>query len=1023
VKCDDKATKAFGDIAHWKFRGVRYTTSEDFLCWKENWQLFIRECNTTTGQWMPENVTCQKLGKTNEYCPEDLLEIKNDDGNNHLCLKISSKPDKYDDKFCYGSNAIASSDLSKDQMSNFLLLLLERNIREFWLPLRRDNKTMPFTIRLPGKHWGKVVEGNKGKIFDYNPNANCMSAQYFHNYLNKSEDGPKIMIKDCQALLHSICVFRDNFVTASGCPNGFGALSYRPNECYGVQRRKFLSEEKENILSLKDYFQNRNAIEQVLKGSISEKRREQFFEVDQFFDDSGDSYVILMNRKEKVKVENQDSGTLPVLYKEVVNIQNNFVQLMLKIDTKLNNLILIVYNRKYLWRIGKQDGIKCFTNADYDIMRGININLIWENENKTKSIYKVKRIGKDPGEYWCEGHTIQNFQLVSSLRIVTSQETRGHTFSVKLNMTCMKRSEFDLCNNIVHNNVKKIAKHDHEALKKLSKTVSPHLVLHNTRIMSIEIIASNYTSYWIHITASLMNSAVDNSDEDSSEESDSLENELSIRHDTSIRMEVWRLLQKLISIYNLKSNSIVRSTEYCFPEMFTTVNNEIYQWNQAVRGQLGTLSNLCLQNNGMPLLRKCQGDFIFGAYWEELKKNVFCQFEKEKSKITKTLYTLEKSKIIRDFPEKTVREVKTILQESANKLLPADVHYTANILQTSIKYIQQYMNTNALGQSRSRETIKYISHDLVDIYNYIVNVKRNTIKMSATLNSTNKLLEVFETGINTLSVQISESMLNGTSDEIDASSIDVDILEYVDVGVTVKVSCNFLYFIINPLIANVSGIAIFQNDNFTELPYILKGAFKHEHFRFLQSSHDIQDLISEPNLQFATYLPEKLLDNLNRISSTLNVTEKSQTIIVIKMYSNDMLFQPQDKEDQPTAVGRVISVSLPGHSTQLPENLPMVFHIKNSTATDPCRYWNFEKWVSDGLWLDLSLQNTYRNFVICQVSHLTPFAYLIGFNITSIDDDIEVNIRQLHDQALDIITLIGCSLSLLGICGIFITAA
>jgi len=56
------------------------------------------------------------------------------------------------------------------------------------------------------------------------------------------------------------------------------------------------------------------------------------------------------------------------------------------------------------------------------------------------------------------------------------------------------------------------------------------------------------------------------------------------------------------------------------------------------------------------------------------------------------------------------------------------------------------------------------------------------------------------------------------------------------------------------------------------------------------------------------------------------------------------------------------------------------------------------------------------------VSHLTPFAYLVGFNLTE-EGGIDVSILQVHGQTLDIITLMGSSLSILGISGIFITAA
>ncbi|XP_030557506.1 uncharacterized protein LOC115760357 [Drosophila novamexicana] len=84
TKCDDNTTETASGRAYWKFRGIRYTTSEDILCWKDHWELFLRECNTTTGQWLPENVVCKPEEKINKYCPEDLNEIYDDKGSNSV---------------------------------------------------------------------------------------------------------------------------------------------------------------------------------------------------------------------------------------------------------------------------------------------------------------------------------------------------------------------------------------------------------------------------------------------------------------------------------------------------------------------------------------------------------------------------------------------------------------------------------------------------------------------------------------------------------------------------------------------------------------------------------------------------------------------------------------------------------------------------------------------------------------------------------------------------------------------------
>ncbi|KRF80936.1 LOW QUALITY PROTEIN: uncharacterized protein Dvir_GJ26961 [Drosophila virilis] len=1027
--------------AYWKFRGVRYTTSEDILCWKDHWELFLRECNTTTGQWLPEKVVCKPEENINKYCPEDLVEIYDDKGD-PLCFKISSKPQKYDDNFCHGSNKILPLDISKHQIVSFTQFLYEKNVSEYWLPIQRENSYMPYKIRLPGDRWGQIVNDNIN-LTDLRSDKKCMSVRYYHRLQQKNDKKESsdfiINITDCEDLLHSICIYQDNLIARSGCPEGEGALTYRPHECYGVNWQKILSTEQ-NSIRIKEYFSKRNSLRMLLSEFLPREKKNEFFQVDNFVDKFGDEYVILMNRNEVVQVvSHANNKRLPILYKNTIDRLENPVELILKVDITLQALILIVYNGDYIWRINKNDnGVQCFTNADYDLQRSTKIDLIWENKSKTKSIFKLKLLGDGPGEYWCEGHTIFDFNFVTTQRVVATKEQRGHSFAMKINIPCIietKNEYTNMCNNI-YKNIKKLGKHVLKVLRERSSEVSRDLNLHNSRIMDIEEIATQNINCWVHLTASLKNSAVDNSEEESSQEDNSLENDNNVRHDTSVRMQVWTLLKELLSLYSPNNSIVIRSSEYCFPIQFN-LNNDTYQWKQAVIGQVGTLSRLCLQTNGMPYTRHCLGNFTHGAYWETLKGNISCQLNEYKLKITKTLYSLTNSKMLKATPARVVKKVKDILQEYAGQVLPVDIHFTADIVQASVKSLDQFVLSlpkKAMGAElvHADAVLKDITRDLIYIYNYLINVKETTIRMSAELNSTNKLLEAFEIAMNTFSSQTIFNKDNvsgsiGNSNELEPRA-DFEVLDYEDIGVSVKISPNLLYFIINPLIANISGIAIFKNDNnTTELPYLLNGAFKNEHYRFLQSNHEIEDFIYEPNLQLATYVPEKLLGQLDANLNTLNVTEVTNSIVIIKVYSNDKLFQSQANHISQSALGRVVSISLPGHSTHLPEELPLAFRLfqsdssKHNKTKNMCGYWNFEKWASDGIQVS-SLSEMYEDIVLCQVSHLTPFAYLVGFNFT-VEEDIEVNIQQIHDQALDIITVIGCTLSLLGISGIFITAA
>ncbi|KAH8417297.1 hypothetical protein KR222_008392, partial [Zaprionus bogoriensis] len=1035
-ECDDNITPTNSGIAYWKFRGTRYATSEDFQCWKEKGELYIRECNTTTGKWYPETVVCNEQVETDRYCPEEYVELYDED-EHRLCVKISDKKQKYDEHFCNGAESIVPLDLSRKSIASFTKLISNRNIRQHWLPIRRERSTSPFQIRLPGKRWGQVVDEDKG-INNLSSDHKCASAIYVFN-ATKSTPESKIQTTDCDAQLYSVCAFRSSFIANSGCPDGLGAITYRPGECYGIDWRQQKAGEAQEI-HVKEYFQNQQIVREILSKVIPKDKRYDYFQVDKFQDKSGENFVILMNQREMIQVKKKDSKQLPFLYKEVVSTQANAFQMILKVDRALEELLLVVYNRQYLWYIYDKDfGIKCFTNADYEILRATKIDLVWENKDATKTIFKVKMVHDDPGEYWCEGHIVQGLKLVSTPKIVAAKEKRGHAFAIKVNTTCLIKDNQSLMNTCsrFYGSEKKLAKQIQNALRLESKQISRDLVIHNVRIMSIEGIAYNTIECWIHVTASLRNSAVDNSDEESSEEDDSSENEEHIRHDTSIRMKVWTMLKDLMAVHDFNSSNIVRSTEYCFPEQFHLENGDIYMWQQVEKGHLGTLSRICLQETGMPLTRQCIGDFIHGAYWKPLVENISCRARNDNTMLTTTLYNLERSKTPRKSPEKALKEIKSIFQEYSSKFLPVDINFAANILQASVKHLDELVlslstNISVTEQLRSSVMLKEAIPDLISIYNSLINVKESTIKMSSQLNSTNKLLEVFEIAMNTLSIQSvinrnsqSPHLNHGSSAELD-SRADFEVLDFDDVGVSAKISPNLLYFIIDPSIANISGIAIFKNNNSIEQQNVLKGAFKDEYFRFLQSNHMIEDFIYEPELQFGTYVPENLLMNLNAIANTLNSTEIYKTIIVIKVYSNDKLFLPTNSSKPSTVLGRVVSISLPGYSSHLPEELPLIFRaLPNSTFErndrDLCKYWNFQSWASDGIKV-ANLSGTCEDIVLCQVSHLTPFAYLVGFNF-SVDENIEVNIREIHDRALDIITLTGCSLSLLGLCGIFITAA
>ncbi|XP_017139769.1 uncharacterized protein LOC108154146 [Drosophila miranda] len=1001
--CVNNNTETNDGTENCKYKGLRYTSYKEFLCWAKSGELHIRECDNISGDWLPKTVDCHVKQNKNKFCPDDLFEVKQND-DDPICLKISTKPEAYNDTFCYGSNKIIPLDLSSSEMTTIILFLKQKRINEYWLPIKRSNAFMPFMINLPGKRWQKVIDEHilpehlKSDLY-------CLT----HNL-----DRLKIELRDCKKFLHMVCVFKSSLLSHSGCPEGFGALSYRPNECYGINWKK----KSLNHVHISEYYEKQNSIRIVLQEIIPQEKENYFFKIDSFVDRFSDKYMVIMNKYEKTKVSYENSKWFPVLSKQIIEAPSPFL-MKLKFDENLRELILVIYHRNYLWTNEYNDiGVQCFTNAGYELLKKTSVNLIWQSEKKTRSIFKLTLFGDGPGEYWCEGHTILNFQWVSTQRLIAFKNMRGHTFATRLDIPCIYKNNENIVNFCIYinKNTKIFGKMIRNFFVKKAKDSVSDLVIHNVRIMNIESVKKLSMVCWCHIMAQL---EISNKSYEVVSAEDIFENVSKISDNTFSSIRVYKKLMKM----NSDLITVIRSIEYCFPDIFSSNNLMNSHWMQVRRGEKGTAQILCLQNNGIPYTRRCEGDFVHGAYWELLTQSINCKHAQD---ITQILYNLESTRLIELTPEKVVQEVKSLIKDHKQKIGPGDVYLISNIIQVSLRNlsIPNVVWSNGvvpeLGQNPAKW--KSVIHDIIEIYNILTDLDVDVISRSADLNSTNKFLETFENSMDTLSfLQYVDQ--NSFVEEDIGSKLDLEVFDYVDIGVSVQSSPNFLYFYINPLVANVSGIALFNNNISGKVPQKLKGKFYNEHYRFLQSNHDIEDFIHESNLLLATYVPKKLLNRLKTFSTIFNQITKIPPIVVIKVYSNDKLFQ---QANQTKAVSsHIVSISIPGYNTNLPEALPLILrrlHTNHHTDSGQyCHYWNYGNWATDGLKMSKNVEIS-EDIVICFLTHLAPLAYLVGVNLT-FDIEIESYSKKMDDRTLDIIAVLGCSLSLLGVCCIFITAS
>ncbi|XP_065370992.1 uncharacterized protein LOC135963143 [Calliphora vicina] len=1052
--CPEEKTSSNGTF-EWKINDknrVDYVISQPDVCW-ENDSIVLRHCDSETGEWFPNRVQCEKFVKKNIKCPDDLIELLVND--EYVCLKISTKPQTFDEHFYYGSNIL----MGYNDIDNAILrfLLNEYEIMSFWLPVKRyeENEFNPFVIRLPGKQWNELYK-DRGEYLSVNSRTlsdkHCVAAHIQRDVGKHDRSTMRIAMTHCRELHYSVCVFKKHLVAKSGCPQDFGALSHRPNECYGITWDGQKYPDDFRMLKVTEYFTKINTIKLIFK---------EFNIVnDEYVEVEGNIQVpngkwALKPENNKMKIVSSKNKIHGLCIEHIESRKN--VEMILRMDSDLDSLILTVYNKFYVWSNDKpENSIHCFTNADYGELSRVEIKKIWENTSNTKTIFKLKIKSDDPGQYWCEAHTIFNFTHVSSTKVVAAKAKKGHAFAMQIEVP------FNADHLIFsQDQMKQLATRIKDEIKNVRKKYKHlnDLVIHNVRIMDIIYFHPNasYLRCLCHTTISIKSSAVDTSNEQHSEEDNSIEDDKGVRHDTAVRMSARDLLINLIKEYQPRFSHTVRSTQFCFPE------NE---WILAHIGQSATKSKFCLQKNGLPITRRCLGDFIGGAYWEQLTLDD-CITVTEPNLITRSLYTMHITKTSEDQPERAIKDVRQLLESNLQNLIPADLYYLAYIIRKSIKTMlkvtprpstlpvhptSEWNTFNYYFEQKpgSTNNISETTVEIVRIFNYILEVNDIVIRPSIALNSTNILLDAFEYLIDHMSsLETFQENISSVSNQtmplenlMNQNDKEIDIIEYLDVGVVVKIATNFVAFIINPLVANVTGIALFRTDrNSGEEFYdegILRGAFKNEYYRFILANQSVDELLNEPNILMGTFVPTSLWQRLDEISMMSNKTwqtQRPEPKVVIKIYANDKLFQETDLTSDKAVDGKVISISIPGHDKDLPEILPLILTVVNDVDISGagnynntqqqkqyCSYWNYQRWASDGVMM-ISRSELNNNTVLCGCTHLTPFAYLIGGSYKlSVDSDVEVIEKKIHKQALDIITLLGCSLSLFGIVGIFVTA-
>ncbi|EJY57968.1 AAEL017167-PA, partial [Aedes aegypti] len=462
--------------------------------------------------------------------------------------------------------------------------------------------------------------------------------------------------------------------------------------------------------------------------------------------------------------------------------------------------------------------------------------------------------------------------------------------------------------------------------------------------------------------------------------------------------EHYRLKNALKFIFEETSSEIyhfkgINSTEMCLPQDAY----DSLKWPAARIGQTIAPLELCLiEASGLPLTRKCAGDRTYGGVWQQ--NHDFYACSKTVKKHTLQLFNYTEIPVNVAEMGQVMGEIEHVM-DSAADMIPADLFYISKTMNNLRSALLNNGSNNVALIDNNRERCYC---DIAGILNRVMYMNESVVLRSqVALNTTNILLDSTDDIINRISVVNSTvDFLRGDNlncfDELGQQFKTDSILEKRRGTILFKTP-RLILLVVDPLIA---------------------------------ADEDENEIIMEENLEIAAYVPAPLLEKISMLNEHIgdeNGTNQNVLRIVISVYFNDNIFKETTNGTILRANGKIISVTIPSYSSDLPGEIPIFIRDHDRNQTSSCGYWNFEpddnevmpKWSFGGC----KFAHQHEGIMLCKCSHLTPFSRLC-MDIQHIESDnvLQKFIGERNIFTLDVITFIGSALSLMGVFGIFITA-
>ncbi|XP_024941267.1 uncharacterized protein LOC112494413 [Cephus cinctus] len=961
----------------------------DPLCLSEGMQVITREC---AEKWRPrKSPECAYTSPRFEekYCPPGyhVVMLKNENNaNDYVCVGLSKSMWSSTCRF-----SIEGRKIDKEIFSAIANHLKRRRVRVVWLPVMRLDVFGPLLWQTPGENWGSRIKIPDGIEITYgNRTRRCLILDV--------SSGITIKPESCEVEHPFLCLVEKNYFPRGACPPKYVASPIPGDDrCFRLMKNSRDITWKNAIQQCTTAQINSPIVSRLFAG-LARKRE---IDRDDFCWIGGDgryrSNTMAINSKGQISNLNSNVS-LHCIFCEMGTPSYPSAQFSLRFYPDEEQLLLTVYGKDGLWTESYTDpGVRCFTNANGDFVRTVELQEEWEmrwtakdiepdidfedrvtlNFETHKTIYSVDLSDQGPGYYVCEGHSLSN-ELITTKHVIAYKELDGYMFALSLEI-------MDACDN-----VESCDPTFPKMYKKLAKDVkdaTPDVLVKDIRAMEVlDVTADGNVTVLFHVTIKELD------DKESSK--------FSLSDAYKITESVFRLLASMYpNVYRFK---YLRSCDGC-PASRTGSGTQEMIWPFTYVGSSAVSQKMCLDSSGVPIYRSCIGNYIRGGSWAEPSGSC----TSGASERTRRLYEISGTVIGKTVPmdPDIAHEILEIV-ESANQLTPADVYYLALITEHEAKY-------------DNSEVILEDIYRFTSILDKVMGMDKEVIEKSQVLNSTNVLLDSLGTMLDTA-----------------ATNISADILLREDGLILIETS-HLIVQISDPTVSNVTGLALLRKT---------ENSSNEDHKNFmsytvvpLYADNVIEGIGLLGDVEVATWLPRSLLNASTVTASASNFTQNNSTAfnasrVIVTLFYSDLVFNSAYTADTNFVDSRVVSVSIPGYGRNLPIPIPLLFKPLTGTVrnSETCAFWDFEyvgvsPVSSYSAWSEEGCQNAGRTrdasgeLNICLCSHLTHFAQLVlGHNTVAQSKAGTISIQ--HEEALEVITVIGCVLSMIGVFGILITA-